>query len=169
MQLVRALADELGFDLETAGSTTFRRRAKAKGAEPDTCFFVQNAARVIGWADSDPETDPIPDVAVEIDTTNDSLYKLDIYAGLGVPEIWRWEGRIARFYQLSDGRYQEIAHSPAFPLLTPEVLAEFIQRSQREGHTTTLRAFRAWVREQTRPKAGSADGLVRMSAKREKW
>ena len=147
-RLAAILADELGVDLETAGSTTFRRRAKAKGAEPDTCFYVQSAARVITWTGGKAETFPIPDVVVEIDTTNESLYKLEIYAGLGVPELWRWEGRAARFYQLADGRYQEIAHSLAFPLLTPEVLADFIQRSQLEGHTATLRAFRAWVREQ---------------------
>lgn len=42
--LAHLLADETDIILETRGSTTYRRKSKAKGAEPDTSFYVRNAA-----------------------------------------------------------------------------------------------------------------------------
>jgi hypothetical protein len=49
--LITVLADETGQDAEGFGSMTLRKRRKAKGTEPDECFYVQNAARVIGRED----------------------------------------------------------------------------------------------------------------------
>ncbi len=46
--LVVVLRDELNIDIESLGSTTFRSQWKAKGAEPDDSFFVQNASAIIG-------------------------------------------------------------------------------------------------------------------------
>src|SRR5439155_11054154 len=91
--LVRAFAEERGITLETRGSATWKRRKFQKGAEPDTCFYIGNAERIIGRRKIDLESDPPPDVAVEIDTTNESLSKFPIYAALGVPEIWRYNGK----------------------------------------------------------------------------
>src|SRR5947199_835097 len=44
--LVRAIADELEKDLESFGSTTFKEKELESGGEPDTCFYLQTAARV---------------------------------------------------------------------------------------------------------------------------
>jgi Uma2 family endonuclease len=82
------LADATNTVLETRGSATYRRRRTAKGVEPDTSFYVQNAARMIGKRRIDLETDPPPDVVVEIDLSHESSSKFPIYAALGVPEIW---------------------------------------------------------------------------------
>ncbi len=87
-------------------------------AEPDTSFYVQNAARMIGKRRIDLETDPPPDVVVEIDVSNESLSKFPIYAALGMPEIWLYDGQEARFYQLSEQSYQETPCSLAFPAST---------------------------------------------------
>src|SRR3712207_1549441 len=38
--LVRMLAIETGVTLETRGSTTLKQQVLAKGAEPDSCFYV---------------------------------------------------------------------------------------------------------------------------------
>jgi len=47
-RLIIALSDELDIDVESLGSTTLRAEMKSKGAEPDDCFYIQNAALVIG-------------------------------------------------------------------------------------------------------------------------
>ena len=44
--LVEILAEETGVELCNLGSTTFRREDVAMGFEPDSCFYVQNAAAV---------------------------------------------------------------------------------------------------------------------------
>jgi Uma2 family endonuclease len=144
--LARALSEETDTPLETFGSTTYRRRSKMKGAEPDTSFYVQNAARVIGRETLDFEIDPPPDVVVEIDTTNESLGKFKIYAALGVPEIWRYDGERASFFRLAGDDYREIADSLAFPSLTAAALTEFVARSKTQGQSATLKIFRQWCR-----------------------
>src|SRR5688572_7875703 len=94
--LVQALAEEMDLTVEPAGATTFKRKLLKKGVEPDTCFYVQNAASVIGRRTFRQGEYPAPDVVVEIDMSNDSLDKFPIYAALGVPEIWRYDGVTTR-------------------------------------------------------------------------
>lgn len=149
-RLATALAEETDTLLETFGSTTYRRKRKAKGAEPDTSFYVQHAELMVGHIDLDLEVDPPPDVVVEIDTTNESSVKFPIYAALGVNEIWLYDGTQTRFYQLIENKYVETETSIAFPLLTSKVLTEFVEKSKTEGQTKTLKAFRQWVRGNTK-------------------
>src|SRR5437763_15009179 len=143
--LARVISEESNITLETRGSATFRQKRKAKGAEPDTCFYVQNAAGIIGQRTIDLEVDPPPDVVVEIDTTNESLSKFNIYAAFGVPEIWRYDGEQARFYHLANETYAEASTSSAFPILTADALTEFLELSKTQGQTATLTAFRKWL------------------------
>jgi Uma2 family endonuclease len=46
--LVRLISLETDVALESRGTTTFKSKLLLKGAEPDTCFYVRNAASVIG-------------------------------------------------------------------------------------------------------------------------
>lgn len=144
--LARLLAEETNTVLETRGSTTYRRRRKMKGVEPDTSFYVQNAAQMIGKRKIDLEVDLPPDVVVEIDVSNESLSKFPIYAALGVSEIWLYDGQLARMYELAGENYQEIARSLAFPLLTNAALTDFLAQSKTSGQTAALAAFRGRLR-----------------------
>jgi putative restriction endonuclease len=97
---------------------TLRRTGQTQGAEADTCFYVQNAARIIGKRSLDFNTDPPPDIVVEIDLTNASQHKFPIYASLGVLEIWCYDGSQAYFYSFTGEQYVETSHSRAFHFLT---------------------------------------------------
>ena len=142
LRLAQVLAEEMNTPLETRGSATYRRKRKAKGAEPDTSFYVQNAARLIGKRQIDLEVDPPPDVVVEIDLSHESAGKFPIYAALGVPEIWLYDGAQARMYELTAGSYQETPRSLAFPVLTGAALTEFLAQSKTIGQSAALAAFR---------------------------
>ena len=147
--LLRALTDELELDMQALGSTTFKYKPWLEGLEPDTCFYIQNAARVIGVRRFDPnEPPPPPDIAVEIDITSVSLSRFPLYANLGVPEVWRYDEHQVWMYHLTEAGYVEAPASRAFPLLTAESLGQFLQRSQTEGQSAVLREFRQWVRAQ---------------------
>jgi Uma2 family endonuclease len=146
LQLARVVADEMDLTLETAGSTTFKDEQLAMGAEPDTCFYVQNAPSVIGKDSIDLMTDPPPDVVVEIDIWSESTGKMAFYAAIGVSEFWRYDNRQLRIYHLSEQGYVEAPASRAFPLLTSEVLTRFLEQSKTAGQSATLRAFREWLR-----------------------
>src|SRR5882762_5751624 len=71
-RLVYAIADETGIAVESLGSTTYKQEWLARGVEPDACFYIKNAERIIGGERVDLSTDPPPDIVVEIDVSHDS-------------------------------------------------------------------------------------------------
>lgn len=146
LRLVQTLSDETDITVESWGGTTFKRKALKKGVEPDTCFFVQNAASVIGRRNFPRREYPAPDVVVEIDMSHDSLDKFHIYATLGVPKIWRYDGENMRFYKLAGESYEVMQNSLAFPTLTARVITQYLELSKTEGQTAALKAFRQMLR-----------------------
>ena len=144
--MVKILLEELDIDNECFGSTTFKRQDAAKGIEPDQCFYIENHAVMIGKRRLDLTVDPPPDLAIEVDVT--SKTGLDAYQSLGVPELWRLENGRLRISLLQDGQYQDAnssPHFPNFPII--DGISQFLDRSQTEGRSQTLKAFRQWVRE----------------------
>ena len=143
--MVKILLEEMDVDNECFGSSTFKRQDMAKGIEPDDCFYIENAAQMIGKDRIDLTIDPPPDLAIEVDVT--SKTGLEAYQALGVPELWRWEDGRLRISLLRDGRYQDVSSSPhfsQFPIV--DGMAQFLDRSHTEGRSQTLKAFRQWVR-----------------------
>ncbi len=148
--LIRAIADELNLNLKKFGSLTLKREKKLKGAEPDSCYYIQNEPLVRSKQEIDLDNDPPPDLALEIDITSGSLDKRPIYAAIGVPELWRYNGNKLEVFVLqpSSQDYQQVNQSPTFPWMPLDVIPKFIRQTLVDGETATLRAFRAWVREQ---------------------
>src|SRR6267378_2186290 len=99
-------------------------------------------ASFIGKRKFDLDSDPPPDIVVEVDITNESLSKFAIYAALSVPEIWRYDGNKAQIYELSVSGYREVSESQFFSQLTPKMLADSLMQSKSEGQTAALRSFR---------------------------
>lgn len=146
--LVREITRNLGLKLEARGSMTIRNAWQRQGVEPDTCFYIQHAARIIGQRTLDFTVDPPPDIVVEIDITNASQVKFPIYANLGVPEIWCYNGETMTFRVLVGTAYIIVPNSQALPLLPSTVLAEWIAQSKVEGQDAALDAVRAWLQAQ---------------------
>jgi Uma2 family endonuclease len=147
LSVVRIYADEFDVELDSYGSTTYRRRQKEKGAEPDTSFYLQNAAKVRGKADIDLERDAPPEIVVEVDTSNESWDKFEIYAALDVAEIWRCDGSDFQIYGLREGKYEPIENSGFLPLISGKILSEFLQISREKGQTAMLKEFRGRIRQ----------------------
>ncbi|HWE02564.1 MAG TPA: hypothetical protein VG326_09155 [Tepidisphaeraceae bacterium] len=62
-----------------------------------------------------PKKHPPPDLAIEIDVTHRSIRKEPVYARLGAPEIWRYDGRRLKVLILSkDVAYREARTSALF-------------------------------------------------------
>jgi Uma2 family endonuclease len=126
-RLLEAYALERGIDLSPYGSWTLRNAPRQTGAEPDECYLV--------GADQGRER---PDLAIEVVWTSGGIDKLEVYARLGVPEVWFWkEGRI-EVHVLRGGRYETAPRSALFPELEIELLASFLDRP------TALQAVRAF-------------------------
>jgi Uma2 family endonuclease len=142
-----ALAEELGIEVRSAGSTTLKRKISKRGIEPDNCYYIQNELAIRGKQTLDLENDPPPDLAIEIDITSSSVNKLGIYSALGVTELWRYDGQDLKFYQLVEGQYVECKFSIAFPIISVSEISRFIEQSKSIGEIALLKSFRAWVRK----------------------
>ncbi|WP_445626371.1 Uma2 family endonuclease [Nostoc sp. DSM 114167] len=141
------LAEELGIEIRSAGSTTLKRKISKRGIEPDTCYYIQNELAIRGKQTLDLENDPPPDLAIEIDITSSSVNKLGIYSALGVTELWRYDGQNLKFYQLIEEQYVECKFSIAFPIVSVSEISRFIEQSKSMGEIALLKSFRAWVRK----------------------
>ncbi len=148
--LIGVIADELYLNLKKFGSLTMKRSKKLKGAEPDSCYYLQNEPLVRSKQEIDLDQDPPPDLVLEIDMSSGSLDKLPIYAAIGVPELWRYDGNKLEVFVLRELEeiYLSVSESSTFPWLPMDVIPRFIRQSLVDGETATLRAFREWVRGQ---------------------
>jgi len=146
-QIVEELAVEMDVNFDSLGSTTFRRDDIDRGFEPDSCFYIRNAARVRGKKRIDLMVDPPPDLVIEIDITSPSLNKFSIFAQVGVPEVWRFDGERLAIYELAAGEYRERDASIAFPAVTAEQLTAFIKESETMDRPEWVRKLRGWARD----------------------
>ena len=143
--LIKDLLEGLDIEFYSLGSTTFKNPDMTGGIEPDNCFYLQNEAKVRGKKRIDLAVDPPPDLALEIDVT--SRTHPDIYATLGVPELWRFEKGELQINVLQGQTYVEVEFSPTFPdLPLKETIPQYLQQVNLRGRNRTMRAFRAWVR-----------------------
>ncbi|MEG4813273.1 Uma2 family endonuclease [Microcoleus sp. K5-D4] len=148
-QFVTTLSDELKLKRKGFGSTTLNREDLKQGAEPDSCFYIQNVDRIRGRK-INLSIDPPPDLIIEVDLTSPSTNRLTIYKNLGVPEIWRYLGETVQFFQLVNGEYESCEYSGAFPIVSSGIINQFLQMAETEDDTTIIDALRVWVREQLR-------------------
>lgn len=139
-----ALANDL--DLQSLGSTTFKRKDIGRGFAPDSCFYIANAARIREHEEIDLSVDPPPDLVIEIDITHPSLSKLPILAVVGVPEIWRYANGAVTILHLEDGHYHPQENSGVLPGVTSQYLTQFLVASATRKRTALLRMVQEWAR-----------------------
>ncbi len=143
--LIGAIRLRLHINIVSFGSATMRKRIDSKGNEPDACFYVQTATAIGNRIEIDFTVDPPPDVVVEVDIHHDSTDNYPIYAALGVPEIWRYDGWEATIFHLKGNDYVEADASLALPMITSVILTEYLMRLRQEGEFAALVAFDEWL------------------------
>ena len=109
------------------GSATYRREDQERGLEPDECYCIGT-------------TKDFPDLAIEV-VVSRGMNKLDVYAGLGVFEVWVYEDGRFSIYQLGPGGYAPQPTSRFFADLDFAVLAEHVAMPDQDD---AVRAY--WAR-----------------------
>jgi Uma2 family endonuclease len=143
-RFITTLVELMELRIKTMGSTTMKYPKLRKGAEPDNAYYIQNQPLVKG-RDVDFSQDPPPDLVVEIDITHTDIEKNAFYSSLGVPEFWRFNGKIWRIYQLCDRVYIEVEASPTFPKVPKERLYAFL-KDAKEDEIEAVISLRSWWR-----------------------
>jgi Uma2 family endonuclease len=145
--MVRILGKATRQRVQSAGSLTLKRKNLRRGAEPDTCFYLQSAGQILGQDDIDLRYDPPPDLVVEVDVTSKSTSKLKTYARFGVPEFWRYDGKRFQICALVGQEYEDRESSVAFPFVRGADLIPFLKQGLNEGQDEAIDSFEAWVKE----------------------
>jgi len=145
--LIHILTEELNLNVKSMASTTLKVPALKASPEPDKCYYIQNEPAVRGKI-VDLTIDPPPDLILEVDITHTDINKKQLYQDMKVPEFWRYNGSKLTIYVLNKGEYLESENSQTFPILTKQMVYNFLAECKTQGETQTKRAFRTWLREQ---------------------
>lgn len=120
--------------LTAYGSTTFRREAKERGAEPDECWCL-------GHQMADGE---FPHIVLEVIYKSPLLDKLSVYDGLGVPELWLWvEEGFELYRRQPTAGYTRVERSEFLPELDFALVASLATRPDQD---VALREFADAIR-----------------------
>jgi Uma2 family endonuclease len=143
---IRILVVEMGLKLKSMRSTTLECIGLNRGAEPDNAYYIQNQYQVAGRK-VDLAKDPPPDLVVEVEITHSDVDKNRLYASMGVPEFWRFNGQVWTILQLHGEMYREVSHSPTFSAVEKADLYRFLEQAKLDEVEAEL-SFRQWVRRQ---------------------
>jgi Uma2 family endonuclease len=152
--LVSEVTEALRIPCLGTATTTLRRKGdrprKGSGKEPDQAFYIgESELRMRGREDLDLDVDPPPDLAIEIDNKADSSRALELYARLGVPEVWRYKPRTKTlwFGRLVGDHYESIDRSLNLPRLTPALVVQALGQANSMGQIDWKPWLRAWAVE----------------------
>jgi len=115
-RLVELYAHVRGIDLYGYGSTTFRKEASLRGAEPDECYLIGKKL-----AD-------YPEIVLEVIHTSPLVDKLDVYRGFGIAEVWVFRDGRFTIHALTTSGYDVRTSSSLVPGLDFDVLATYAVR-----------------------------------------
>jgi len=131
------------------GNFTLKQDKLEKGIEPDNCYYIKNEPQVRNKQKIDLTQDVPPDLAIEIDISTDSTKKLNIYASIGVPELWFFDGDELVIYQLKQQNYQITKNSGIFPNLDlQKYIPELIEQGFKIGHIKACKTLIEEIKQQ---------------------
>lgn len=145
-RIIENYGDALDLTVEGGGSMTFKRKDLRKGLEPDECYWIAHAPDVIQKGEIDLKVDPPPDLVIEIDVSRPLVLRQPIYAAMGVPEFWTYNGSRVIPLHLVGRQYQPAERSLSFPDLPMNVVNQIVDVAMTQGQSAAMKAFRAWLR-----------------------
>ena len=139
--LVKAMLRQQAQDWEAFTPITLKR-APYQGVEPDYCFYIQNRQAILGKERIDLESDPPPDLAIEVDLT--ATTQPEDYRAIAVPELWIYRHHDLKIYLWKGDRYEASSSSQLFSQVdVASRLPAFIEKAWQEGSSVALREFEA--------------------------
>jgi Uma2 family endonuclease len=139
-RLLEAFAGIRKRPLNGFGNSTFKRKAKRAGLEPDECYWLGKRR---GPAQ----------LAIEVVETSGGVDKLEIYRRLGVQEVWFLIGGRIHVYRLDGKRYHSKKSSTVLRGVDLTQLGRLVSRAKEWRQTETVEAYRRALRKtRARPK-----------------
>jgi len=153
-RLILVLCEELDVPCMSFASTRWQHFAAEKGIEPDDCYLLTAEKVAASGHGSRKSTDyPFPDLVVEIDMRRSQVDRPDIYATMGVPEVWRFDDGTLFVDRLRpDGAYGS-AEASGFLTVRAAEVSGWLEDVSGDDNAWSRR-LRAWVRAEVAPRRG---------------
>ncbi|KAM3102309.1 Uma2 family endonuclease [Phormidesmis sp. 146-12] len=111
------------------------------GIEPDYCFYIDNWQAAVGKDRLDWQSDPPPDLVIEIDVT--TYTEAVDYLPYRVPEVWLFKKNRLLIHWLENGEYTLQETSQFFPNVDIKtIVAHCLQVAAERGTGVALRELR---------------------------
>ncbi len=148
-EIITAILYGLRISFQPGGESRWRREAVMRGLEADECYYLSPAKlAIVGGRAPDQPDDPVPDLAVEIDLERPTTDRQAIYASLGVPEVWRFDGQTLRIDRIGpDGVHLPDDSSGFLPVRAEEVV-RWIGKARGTDRLLWKDQLEAWVRDE---------------------
>ena len=117
---------------------------EVSGIEPDYCFYIENCRAVVGKKRIDWESDPPPDLAIEIDVT--SYTDINDYLPYRVPEVWILKSNQLLIYRLLLESYV-LTESSYFSNVR-EIVQQCLQIANEQTTSEVIRWLKNFLRGQ---------------------
>jgi Uma2 family endonuclease len=115
---------------------------ESRGIEPDYCFYIENWQAAVGKDRINWQTDPPPDLVIEIDVKTYS--SATDYLPYKVPEMWLFKNNRLLIHGLQDDDYVLKETSRFFPVVDIKAIAaQCLQTAAEQGTGVALRELRS--------------------------
>lgn len=155
--LVAQVATGCDAHWEPSSQTTYRHPARDAGAEGDRAYyFGRSAQKMAGVLEVDLDSQPPPDLVIEVEHTRSSKHALRAWGKLGVGELWVYNVRkhtTTFLRRRRNASYSRIKASIVLPALRPSDVDHQIRLA--ESLTDFSRWYAqlpGWVRETLLPR-----------------
>lgn len=144
-RIVEAYSEVKGIEIISVASVTVKRPDLLKAYEADESYYVTHAELLRNKDELDFETDPPPDLVIEVEITSSAIQKMNLFSKMQVPEVWRHNGERLEMFRLVDGHYQSIDSSVQLPGLAVELINQTLAKRGTIGETKMIQAFRQHI------------------------
>lgn len=138
--IVKALLDSQSRNYEAFTPITLDL-PEDRGIEPGYCFYIDNWQAVTGKDRIDWQTEPPPDLVLEIDVTH--FTAIEDYLPYRCPEVWLYRANVLSIYRLAGTQYIVEPDSRYFPggELAP-IVTQVFEVAARQGSGSAVRSLR---------------------------
>ncbi len=131
-----------GIEIQSVASTTFKRKDLGKAFEADESYYIENAEAIRTKEELDLLIDPPPDLVIEIEITSSAIQKMNLFAAMGIPEVWRHDGERLTMHRLVRSSYELITESVALPRFTCAAADALLAQRYSVGETALIKEYR---------------------------
>ncbi len=146
-RMVEAYSEAQDIEIISVKSITVKRPDLKKAFEADESYYVDHAKQLLEKEALDFEIDPPPDLVIEVAITTSAIEKMQLFARMQIPEVWRHDGQSLQMFRLVEGSYVSIESSNQLPGLQATLMNRILASRLTTGETKLIKKFRQLVTE----------------------